>query len=252
MAYQWTTNTATPITVDGQFGPQTVKALQYGLGVTADGSPGPVTIKALQTFLGVTADGSLGPITVKALQTKLKVSVDGDWGPATTRQLQAALNAGALGGAVPMPAPVTVAAGGFEPIAESSVSFARYTGGGSVSQWIASGMAAAGVSGSDWSSGLNIIITHESSGNPNAVNGYDSNSNGPIQSDNYPLNCSRGVCQDIPSTFAGNHIAGTSNMIYDPVAGVAASCHYINAVYGGIDNVPGVRSVRAGNAYLPY
>jgi murein DD-endopeptidase MepM/ murein hydrolase activator NlpD len=87
---------APAVSVDGDFGPRTKRALQTVLGVTADGDFGPASTRALQTFLGVTADGSWGPATTRALQTFLGVAVDGSFGPQTVRALQASLNAGSF------------------------------------------------------------------------------------------------------------------------------------------------------------
>lgn len=83
-----------PLAVDGGFGPQTTKALQWKLGVATDGSFGPESKKALQTYLHVTPDGSIGPITIKALQAHVGATQDGQWGQLTTEALQRALNAG--------------------------------------------------------------------------------------------------------------------------------------------------------------
>jgi len=49
------------VEVDGDFGPQTKKALQRALGVTVDGDVGPQTIMALQVRVGADPDGELGP-----------------------------------------------------------------------------------------------------------------------------------------------------------------------------------------------
>lgn len=69
-------------------------------------------------------------------------------------------------------------------------------------------------------------ITVESSGDPNAINNYDINAqNGDP---------SRGLMQTIGATFNGNHLAGTSSNIYDPLANICAALKYINAQYGGI------------------
>jgi hypothetical protein len=99
--YQWIENNlgssgggAPAVSVDGDFGPRTKRALQTVLGVTADGDFGPASTRALQTFLGVTADGSWGPATTRALQGFLGVTADGSFGPQTVRALQASLNAG--------------------------------------------------------------------------------------------------------------------------------------------------------------
>lgn len=82
------------LAVDGEFGPNTIRALQRVIGVTADGLFGPNSKRALQRYLGVRVDGIIGPSTVRALQRKVGSSADGEWGPNTTRQLQRHLNAG--------------------------------------------------------------------------------------------------------------------------------------------------------------
>jgi len=83
-----------------------------------------------------------------------------------------------------------------------------------------------------WLAGYKTLCARESSGRPNAINGWDSNAHGPIQSDGYPLHCSRGIAQCIPDTFASNHVAGTSTDIYNPVANIAASMRYVIRRYG--------------------
>lgn len=69
-------------------------------------------------------------------------------------------------------------------------------------------------------------ITIESSGDPNAINNYDSNAqNGDP---------SRGLMQTIGATFNAYHVDGTSTNIYDPLANICAALAYINAEYGGV------------------
>lgn len=99
--------TPAPLAVDGDFGKQTIRALQRALGVTADGDFGPASTVALQEFLGVAQDGSWGPATTSALQGFLGVTQDGSFGPQTVRALQASLNGGTFVKPVaPAPAPV--------------------------------------------------------------------------------------------------------------------------------------------------
>ncbi|MFI5529935.1 hypothetical protein ACIA8O_15475 [Kitasatospora sp. NPDC051853] len=83
-----------------------------------------------------------------------------------------------------------------------------------------------------WLPGYMTLAVRESSYYFNAVNGKDVNAHGPIQSDGYPLYCSRGVAQCIPPTFARHHERGTSNHIYDGVANIAASMNYVMDTYG--------------------
>lgn len=108
------------------------------------------------------------------------------------------------------------------------------------------------------------MAQHESGGNPNAANGYDSNAIGPIQSDGFPYQSSRGPWQTIPSTFATYHVEGTSNSIYDPQASAAASLAYMMDVYGfdpqtgagvaefGANRGIDVNTGRSSGAYMGY
>jgi murein DD-endopeptidase MepM/ murein hydrolase activator NlpD len=83
-----------PLAVDGDFGRNTIRALQSALGVTVDGDFGRASVRALQVLVGATVDGDWGPGTTRALQAFLGVAQDGDFGPQTIRALQTRLNAG--------------------------------------------------------------------------------------------------------------------------------------------------------------
>ena len=131
------------------------------------------------------------------------------------------------GGGAPAP---PVAKGGTMSI--GAVTYGRYNGGGQVSSWTSQACGIMGVPAANWIRGYKVLCGRESSGNANAINSYDSNAHGSIQSDGYPLNCSRGVAQCIPGTFASNHVPKTSADIYDPVANIAASMRYVMSRYG--------------------
>ncbi|MET9011268.1 transglycosylase SLT domain-containing protein [Streptomyces olivaceoviridis] len=79
--------------------------------------------------------------------------------------------------------------------------------------------------------GIYRNIIRESSGNPKAINLWDSNAAKGIPS--------KGLLQVIDPTFKAYHVAGTSFDIYDPVANITAACNYAAARYGSIDNVFG-------------
>ncbi|WP_251094497.1 transglycosylase SLT domain-containing protein [Streptomyces sp. Caat 7-52] len=79
--------------------------------------------------------------------------------------------------------------------------------------------------------GIHRNIIRESSGNPSAINLWDSNAAKGIPS--------KGLLQVIDPTFNAYHVAGTSFNIYDPVANITAACNYAAARYGSIDNVFG-------------
>ncbi|MER8091664.1 transglycosylase SLT domain-containing protein [Streptomyces sp. NPDC058316] len=88
-------------------------------------------------------------------------------------------------------------------------------------------MRAHGIPGSY--DGLHRNIMRESTGNPNAVNGWD------INAKNGTPSC--GLLQVIRPTFNAYHVPGTSTNIYDPVANITAAANYAADRYGSIDNV---------------
>ena len=121
---------------------------------------------------------------------------------------------------------------GVQAISVQNVHFTLYSGGGDINTWISQACQAAGLPvNSNWVNGFLTLCNRESSYLPNAVNTTDYNANGPIVADGHPQNCSRGLAQCIPSTFAAYHVAGTSNDIYDPVANIAAASQYIRSRY---------------------
>jgi hypothetical protein len=77
--------------------------------------------------------------------------------------------------------------------------------------------------------GIHRNIIRESSGNPNAINLWDSNAAAGIPS--------KGLLQVIDPTFQAFHVQGTSWNIYNPVANITAACNYAHQKYGSMDNV---------------
>jgi LysM repeat protein len=116
-------------------------------------------------------------------------------------------------------------------IAIGAVTYGEFTGGGGVSAWTTQACGIMHVPPARWVFGYLTLCARESSGQANAINWWDLNAWGPIQSDGYALHCSRGVAQCIPDTFASNHVPGTSTSIYDPVANIAASMRYVMRRY---------------------
>ncbi|MGW6708242.1 transglycosylase SLT domain-containing protein [Streptomyces sp. NPDC054956] len=90
-------------------------------------------------------------------------------------------------------------------------------------------MAQHGIPGSY--EGIHRNVMRESSGNPMAINNWDSNAAAGIPS--------KGLLQVIDPTFRAYHVPGTSLDSYDPVANITAACNYAAARYGSIDNVNG-------------
>ncbi|MFG2312393.1 transglycosylase SLT domain-containing protein [Streptomyces sp. NPDC048566] len=79
--------------------------------------------------------------------------------------------------------------------------------------------------------GIHRNVMRESSGNPKAINNWDSNAVAGTPS--------KGLLQVIDPTFLAYHVPGTSMDPYDPVANITAACNYAAAKYGSIDNVNG-------------
>lgn len=90
-------------------------------------------------------------------------------------------------------------------------------------------MKAKGIPGSY--NGLYRNIMRESTGNPNAINGWDINAVNGVPS--------KGLLQVIQPTFNAYHVPGTSWNIYDPVANITAAANYAADKYGSMDNVNG-------------
>ncbi|MCT4357561.1 LysM peptidoglycan-binding domain-containing protein [Streptomyces sp. Je 1-79] len=90
-------------------------------------------------------------------------------------------------------------------------------------------MAKYGIPGSY--DGIHRNILRESSGNPQAINLWDSNA--------VKGTPSKGLLQVIEPTFLAYHVPGTSMDLFDPVANITAACNYAADRYGSIDNVNG-------------
>jgi hypothetical protein len=118
---------------------------------------------------------------------------------------------------------------------------------GNVKQWIdqatqlliKAGVPASKISAAD----INIIIQHESSGNPHAFNGWDSNAAAGTPS--------KGLMQTIDSTFNSYALPGHHD-IWNPVDNIVAGVRYALSRYGSLDAVPGVAAVHSGGSYVGY
>ncbi|MCM6775057.1 transglycosylase SLT domain-containing protein [Nocardia sp. CDC159] len=87
------------------------------------------------------------------------------------------------------------------------------------------------------------IIEHESGGNPQAINLWDSNAAAGTPS--------KGLMQTIDSTFNSYAIAGHHD-IWNPVDNIIAGTRYAIDRYGSLDNVPGIAAMRGGGSYVGY
>jgi soluble lytic murein transglycosylase-like protein len=118
---------------------------------------------------------------------------------------------------------------------------------GNVASWIAQAqveLAKAGVPADKMNAAdIAAIIAHESSGNPNAVNDWDSNARA-----GHP---SIGLMQTIDTTFARYKLPGHDD-IRNPIDNIIAAVRYSIDRYGSISNVPGVAKLRAGRGYIGY
>ncbi len=124
---------------------------------------------------------------------------------------------------------------------------AQYANQAQVESWIDQAfqaLEASGVPASELDkAGVLLIIEHESSGNPNAINNWDSNAQAGDPS--------RGLMQVIGTTFDEYKLPGHDD-IYNPVDNIVAGVRYAISRYGSIQNVPGVKSVDNGGSYVGY
>ncbi|MBH0777035.1 transglycosylase SLT domain-containing protein [Nocardia bovistercoris] len=77
--------------------------------------------------------------------------------------------------------------------------------------------------------GIHRNIMRESTGNPQAINLWDSNAAAGIPS--------KGLLQVIDPTFAAYHVDGTPFDVWNPVSNIVAACNYAAHRYGSMDNV---------------
>ncbi|MFG1703412.1 transglycosylase SLT domain-containing protein [Nonomuraea sp. M3C6] len=88
-----------------------------------------------------------------------------------------------------------------------------------------------------------MIIQHESGGNPNAINLWDSNA-----AAGHP---SKGLMQTIDPTFNAYSLAGHKD-VYNPVDNIVAGVRYAVERYGSVSAVPGVVGMKTGSGYRGY
>lgn len=87
------------------------------------------------------------------------------------------------------------------------------------------------------------IISHESGGNPNAINDWDSNAAAGTPS--------KGLMQTIGPTFDSYKLPGHDD-IWNPVDNIIAGVRYSIERYGSVSEVPGVTGVAGGGGYVGY
>jgi hypothetical protein len=81
-----------PLVVDGVWGPNTTRRVQQMLRVTVDGEMGPITFRALSRWLGQGAHHGWTSHMKTALQHRVGVPADGIIGPITVKAFQRYLN----------------------------------------------------------------------------------------------------------------------------------------------------------------
>ncbi|MFE1247609.1 transglycosylase SLT domain-containing protein [Streptomyces sp. NPDC058735] len=155
----------------------------------------------------------------KLIHPGLKLKVNTTKAPAATKE------------ATPSSAPAKPAAKPAGGVAQATQASAK-TYADNLDGWIREAldiMAQKGIPGSY--DGIYRNIMRESSGNPQAINNWDSNAAKGTPS--------KGLLQVIDPTFAAYHVEGTPFDPYDPVANITAACNYAADRYGSIDNVNG-------------
>jgi hypothetical protein len=119
--------------------------------------------------------------------------------------------------------------------------------GGQVGRWIAEAQTVLKQHGVPLSKmnarDIDVIIQHESAGNPKAVNRWDSNA-----AAGHP---SEGLMQTIGPTFNSYKLPGHSHIL-NPIDNIIAGVRYAISRYGSISSVPGVVAVHHGRPYVGY
>ncbi|MEV6712388.1 transglycosylase SLT domain-containing protein [Lentzea sp. NPDC051208] len=87
------------------------------------------------------------------------------------------------------------------------------------------------------------IIEKESSGNPHAINLWDSNAQAGTPS--------KGLMQCIDSTFNAHKLPGHDD-IWNPVDNIIAGVRYTFSRYGGFEGHPGLKAMSQGGGYQGY
>jgi len=113
---------------------------------------------------------------------------------------------------------------------------------GNVNSWLQQALEATGQDASVLPY-LATIVQYESSGNPAAINNWDSNAKA-----GHP---SKGLMQTIDSTFSQYAMEGHKD-IWNPVDNAIAAINYAVSRYGSLANVPGIKSLANGGGYIGY
>ncbi|MFI1818302.1 transglycosylase SLT domain-containing protein [Lentzea sp. NPDC020367] len=87
------------------------------------------------------------------------------------------------------------------------------------------------------------IIEKESSGNPHAINLWDSNAQAGTPS--------KGLMQCIDSTFNAHKLPGHDD-IWNPIDNIIAGVRYTFSRYGGFEGHPGLKAMSQGGGYQGY
>lgn len=118
---------------------------------------------------------------------------------------------------------------------------------GAVGQWINEAMQILAQNGYDTSridpADIAAIIGHESAGNPNAINNWDSNAAAGTPS--------KGLMQTIDPTFNSYALPGHHD-VWNPVDNIIAGVRYAIDRYGSVSEVPGIVGMRRGTGYVGY
>jgi hypothetical protein len=114
-------------------------------------------------------------------------------------------------------------------------------------QWINDALRILAANGYDTRSinpaDIAAIIQHESAGDPNAINNWDSNAAKGTPS--------KGLMQTIDPTFNAHALPGHRD-IWNPVDNIIAGVRYAIDRYGSVSNVPGIQAMHNGGGYVGY
>ncbi|MEV6140710.1 transglycosylase SLT domain-containing protein [Nocardia sp. NPDC051990] len=118
---------------------------------------------------------------------------------------------------------------------------------GRTGQWINDALRVLAANGYDTRhinpADIAAIIQHESAGDPNAINLWDSNAAKGTPS--------KGLMQTIDPTFNAYALPGHRD-IWNPVDNIIAGVRYAIDRYGSVSNVPGIQAMHQGGHYVGY
>lgn len=199
----------------------------------------------MDSELSVLSSALAGPLALAFTDSIIGTDANGQPSPSSLTPLAGTLGAGLTGVALAgIPTGSTTPLGG-KATDRYGHTYAVPSGpkpAGTSTSWTTQALGLLGMSAS-WAADIATIIKGESGGDPWSINLDDSNARA-----GHP---SEGIMQTIPGTFKEYETAGHGD-IWNPVDNIIAGVRYAVKNYKSLDDVPGVKAVKAGKPYVGY